>query len=155
MQRARTTEFLAAIGVIALVAGAGMYARYGRTTRSAHGTPALGSQVVPSGVTPAAQPGSRSGEHTQARAALQECLKKALLAAKVSWDGMCTALAQRNAEQRAGCRQQGHTAADCLSLYADTMLHECLLPHQTASSIAQAHDTAQSDCYEQFQAQMR
>ena len=50
---------------------------------------------------------------------------------------------------------QGRTAADCQSAYAETPVRDCLLPHQTASSVAQAQQSAKSDCYQQFQARMR
>ena len=104
---------------------------------------------------PAPEPGDSTAARLRAQARLQECVKKVELAAKVSWDGMCAALAQRQAEQRDNCRQQGRTAAECSSSYAETPAKDCLLPHETAVSIAQAQQSAKSDCYQQFQAELR
>jgi hypothetical protein len=86
---------------------------------------------------------------------LQECLQTAESTAKTSWDGMCATLAQRTSEQRDNCRQSGRTADDCRSAFPETALKECLLPHETASSIAQAQQSAKNDCYQQYQSEMR
>ena len=141
---ARIAASVAASGLMALAAGATFYHRH-------HDRAA--PPLDPVGRT--AEPGSGIMDRTRARAVLQQCVKQAERAARSSWDGMCASLAQRNAEQRDSCRQQGRTAADCLSLYAETPVQDCLLPHATASSIAQAQQTAKSDCYQQFQSEMQ
>lgn len=158
IQRARIATFLAAIGVIAAIVGATLYYRHGSSTERAArpagvGTASAVDSVPPHGLAP--EPYDSGAARLRARAALQECLQKAELAAKTSWDGMCVALAQRTSEQRDNCRQQGRTAADCRSAYAETPVKDCLLPHETASSIAQAQQSAKSDCYQQFQSEMR
>jgi hypothetical protein len=159
--RARTATFLAAVGVMVAIAGTALYYRHGSTTdrtasvarqSSANSASSVGS-IPSNGPTP--EPYERGAVRLRAQAALQECLKKAQSEAKTSWDGMCAALAQRTTHQRDDCRQQGRTAADCLSAYAETPVTDCLLPHETASSIAQAQQLAKGDCYQQFQAEMR
>jgi hypothetical protein len=152
IQRIRSVMLVAVIGLIAALAGATLYDHYHHGS-SAQRTASV-ARPTSSSVSPP-EPYDSGAAHVRARAALQECLQQAESAAKTSWDGMCTALAQRNSEQRDNCRQQGRTAADCQSAYAETPVRDCLLPHQTASSVAQAQQSAKSDCYQQFQAQMR
>lgn len=162
IQRARIATFLAAAGIIAAIVGAAaVYYRHGSTsdraasvTRHTSASTASLPDSVPS-YRPAPEPYDSGAARLRARAALQKCLQKAESAAKTSWDGMCASLAQRNSEQRDNCRQQGRTAADCRSAYAETPVKDCLLPHETASSVAQAQQSAKSDCYQQFQSEMR
>jgi len=163
-KRARIAAFLVAAAVLAAIVGATLYYRHDSTTvqavdgRGQIGASSSGAaQPVPSRTPygPAPEPYDASAARLRARATLQECLKKAELAAKTSWDGMCAALAQRHAEQRHDCRQQGRSAAECRSSYAETPVTDCLLPHETAISIAQAQQSAKSDCYQQFQSEIR
>jgi hypothetical protein len=161
-RRGRIAGFLAVAGVIGLIAAAALHyrrsgdggqaadvARSGRVghNRRLESVPASGAAAEPYG--------GGGTARLRARAALQECLQQAALAAKTSWDGMCAALAQRNGEQRDHCRDQGRAVSECQAAYADTPLKDCLLPHATASSVAQAEQSAKSDCYQQFQAEMR
>ena len=153
--RARTAAGLAAVAVIFLTAAATLYYRYsssGAHTRAAARITGASTAPVPS-LPPEPYPGS--ADRTRAQAALQACLKQASASAKLSWDGMCTSLAQQNRERREGCQQQGRSAAECQSLYPQTALQDCLLPHATASSIAQSQQSAKGNCYQQFQAEMR
>jgi hypothetical protein len=163
-KRARIAGSLVAAAVLAAIVGTTLYYRHGSTPSQIPGgepsteasradrLPPVPSRT-PNGPTP--EPGDSTAARLRARATLQECLKKAESAAKVSWDGMCASLAQRQAEQRDNCRQQGRTAAECSSSYAETPVKDCLLPHQTAVSIAQAQQSGKSDCYQQFQAEFR
>jgi hypothetical protein len=162
-KRTSIAAFQAAVALIVVITGATLYYRHARTSAPARGAASPAAATAsPARSIPALTPYGPEAEvnasgtaRFKARAELQQCLKQAELAAKTGWDGMCARLAQRNAEQRDGCRQQGRTAADCLSSYADTPVKDCLLPHETASSIAQAQQSANSDCYQQFQAEMR
>lgn len=164
-KRARTATFLAAVGVIAALAGTTLYSRHrGTRDRSADVAPQTAPQSSSGRASSveslprnraAPEPYDRDTARLRAQTALQECLKKAESEAKASWDGMCVTLAQRTTEQRDDCRQQGRTAADCRSAYTETPVKDCLLPHATASSIAQAQQSAKSDCYQQFQSEMR
>lgn len=160
-RRTRIASLLTAVAALALTAGVTLYYRHGSTTEPAARLSGEGAarsarqaESVPAHE-PAPQLYEREAVRRRAQAALQECLKKAQLQAKTSWDGMCASLARRNAEQRDNCRQQGRAASACLSLYADTPVSDCLLPHQTASSVAQSERSAKSDCYQQFQLEMR
>jgi hypothetical protein len=163
-KRARIAGFLVTTACLAAIVGATLYYRHRSTPSQIRGgPPSTGAStadrlppvpsLTPNG--PAPEPGDSTAARLRARAILQECLKKAEAAAKVSWDGMCSSLAQRQAEQRDNCRQHGRTAAECNSSYAETPVKDCLLPHETAVSIAQAQQSAKSDCYQQFQAELR
>ena len=149
---------------LAAIVGATLYYRHGSTSSPiAGGERSTGARSsdrlppVPSRTThgPVPEPGDSTAARLRARATLQECLRKAESAAKLSWDGMCASLEQRQAEQRDHCREQGRTAAACSASYPETPVKDCLLPHETAVSVAQAQQSAKSDCYQQFQAEMR
>lgn len=163
-QRARIAAVLIGAGLIGTLVALALHHRSHRAAAPGGGVIEPASQAAAAGAgltasaTPDGQPPEPYGDITarrRARSALQACLKKAELAAKTSWDGMCASLAQQTADRREGCRQAGRTALDCRTLYAETPLRDCLLPHETASSIAQARQSANSDCYLQFQAEMR
>jgi len=157
-KRTGIAAFLAAVGLSAVIAGATLYYRHvgaPAPTQGAAASSAVTARPARSTAERGAEVYGGSAARLKARAELQQCLQKAERAAKTGWDGMCATLAQHNAEQRDGCRQQGRAAADCLSSYADIPVRDCLLPHATASSIAQAQQSAKSDCYQQFQAEMR
>jgi len=160
---AHITALVAAFALIVLIARTSLHYHYSRSSAQGRGAARIGGESAGSvRSVPVPIPDARMGEpypssadRSRAQAALQECLKKAQTAAQISWDGMCTSLAQRNSERREICRQQGGSAEQCRSLYPETPRQDCLLPHQTASSIAQAQQSAKSDCYQQFQAEMR
>ena len=163
-KHARIAKSLVAAAFLAAIVSATLHYRHGSTpSQSSGGLSSTGASSpnrlapVPSPVPkgPVPEPGDSTAVRLRARASLQECIKKAALAAKVSWDGMCASLAQRLADQRDNCRQQGRTAAECNSSYPETPMKDCLLPHATAVSIAQAQQSAKSDCYQQFQAELR
>jgi hypothetical protein len=100
-------------------------------------------------------PATPEAERAAARTTLQRCLTQAERTARTSWDGMCVVLAQKNAVDFAGCRQQGHDEAACRALYANVPAKDCLLPHAAADSVAQAAQAAKRDCYDQFQTTVR
>jgi hypothetical protein len=100
-------------------------------------------------------PATPEAARADARVTLQRCVTQAERTARTSWDGMCAVLAQKNAVDFAGCRQQGRDETACRALYENVPAKDCLLPHAAADSVAQAAQAAKRECYEQFQNTVR